>query len=1650
MKKVYISLLFCTLWFMAATSYAADFKGYKRMVPPTTNPNDENYFTPHKVRLELSREPKLGETAQLTFGFSSEKDADFVNVQFGPLSGVEVISGKTKDVSEKKIRRNEIREYVLTVRFTGKYVNLGASASLMGKLSSNQEWDVEHGWTIVAVLERRVLVGDKYVLESEKKQGTQKDPAYWGNPTGYSAKTPWYGPENMRQDMEIFKQMTQGLTDIDARWLVDKAEYISFGGKCDKRIDGKYQAIANDIIEKSKKSKSSADGQLRRAIVQEMVKVFQSEAKNKNILDILQKEAADWRKNRPEEKLILPPGPLDDGGSPINSIYPDQKDSKATITVKGVFKYAKHKVDRAVGITDWVDPEPVRKALVYIWENAPTPTYLGKTMTLDNGSYSVNVTPVGTYPYHVWVVVHMTGPTYTGLDAYMVKVLSDTVAQYPTTPTIPYWRFHTDPKYDGNYDFGEYWVGIRHGLYPENVQPRSGAANIYDGILKGCEYFVPGRTDATTMGKVKVKWEPKYNKSTAYRTSVDTIDISGAYTAINGVINKTPDEWNTDVILHEFGHHVMAHCADTIPKAGGAHAWCKEYNVKLSFNEAWAHLVSSAVRSDSFRTSGIGGIEGLKVSWYNMENPWSYIWQGPNIAPPSPDPTKGAYCEATVVGSLWDIYDHTDELTAPPLPGKNKPDTLNVGLSNSVAFDTIFTILKTYDPDPLDLVYNHCRDVNDFQNGWTYLYGPEHDKALADIYQRHRIGYFGTIVMPGITVTGSSRSVQVDWKVQATTSKTQLFEVQRSDCEFGPYGLVDSINYTVGESLYTKKDSSVLYNMPYWYKIAQVDSNGLKAYTEADSASPFDLSAPPTPPAPVTGLSAIDNPSDNGNSIILSWTKSIDDPSAVAKYFIYKSSSTNADFICLDSVLTGVETYLDTTTIDGDTTYYIVRAHNGVNGTNSSLVWGISQNNLPPIAPLDLIIKLDASARISLTWKKNVESDLWGYKVYRSTTSGSGYVCVTTPVLLDTNYLDTIASYEKSYYYVVTAIDNAAPTNESNYSPEVSIYLPRLSTVSGATAYNNNSKLIYDALNTKLHLIYQGPYVISTWDYNLYYTESLDDGNTWSIDTAIGNGRNPVIDLDAAGHPCVAWGGGASPISFVRKASPWSSPIVPPLPQVCTISRTSMAIDNNDTAFVCYVGYNLPVNEETTEGEIHLAKFPVTDANIAIEEPLGVLGKTPMVAADANNDIHLAYVSADEIYYLARIDGVWGTPVNLSQTSAVTQHPMIDVYGDKVSITWEEDNGGSFDICNRILTVSTGFWTAVENVSNNLSNSINPVTAMTGYIYWADDSSGTYQIYRKRYIDGAGWLDSTKQRMTNNDSICNYPQITFSQTIDTTKILATWTQGNASPYVVVYQRNIAQPVAKIFVDGGTETASPFNISRDGYITFGSASYQSIDYGAEEVAYKFDNLNSNKDYKVSVTYYFENEASDTKSQSNKPLWHEQLKIDKQALATSKVKAGQPTTVEVLVPPQWYIKDGSIELTVNNINGKYAMATDVKLYEFSKLYSPVKATDGGAQTAFTMPIALPLTNQLYQNAPNPVSSQFTNIQYAVVNPGNVSLNIYNISGQLVKTLVNENRQPGYYNARWDGKEASGRKAASGVYFYRIQANGFDYTKKMVVLK
>jgi len=90
-----------------------------------------------------------------------------------------------------------------------------------------------------------------------------------------------------------------------------------------------------------------------------------------------------------------------------------------------------------------------------------------------------------------------------------------------------------------------------------------------------------------------------------------------------------------------------------------------------------------------------------------------------------------------------------------------------------------------------------------------------------------------------------------------------------------------------------------------------------------------------------------------------------------------------------------------------------------------------------------------------------------------------------------------------------------------------------------------------------------------------------------------------------------------------------------------------------------------------------------------------------------------------------------------------------------------------------------------------------------------------------------------------------------------------------------------------------------------------------------------------------------------------------------------------------------------------------------------------------------------NSLSQNYPNPFNPT-TSIAFSLKERGAASLEIYDVSGRLVRTLAAEELPAGSHVKVWDGRDNAGVPAASGVYFYKLVAPGFSQTKKMVLLK
>ena len=95
------------------------------------------------------------------------------------------------------------------------------------------------------------------------------------------------------------------------------------------------------------------------------------------------------------------------------------------------------------------------------------------------------------------------------------------------------------------------------------------------------------------------------------------------------------------------------------------------------------------------------------------------------------------------------------------------------------------------------------------------------------------------------------------------------------------------------------------------------------------------------------------------------------------------------------------------------------------------------------------------------------------------------------------------------------------------------------------------------------------------------------------------------------------------------------------------------------------------------------------------------------------------------------------------------------------------------------------------------------------------------------------------------------------------------------------------------------------------------------------------------------------------------------------------------------------------------------------------------------------AQPLRVSLSQNRPNPFGDG-TVISYQLPGETAVSLTIYNVAGQAVRTLVDGRQPAGNYNLKWDGRDDRGRKLSAGVYLYRLDAGASTATRKLVVVK
>lgn len=137
-----------------------------------------------------------------------------------------------------------------------------------------------------------------------------------------------------------------------------------------------------------------------------------------------------------------------------------------------------------------------------------------------------------------------------------------------------------------------------------------------------------------------------------------------------------------------------------------------------------------------------------------------------------------------------------------------------------------------------------------------------------------------------------------------------------------------------------------------------------------------------------------------------------------------------------------------------------------------------------------------------------------------------------------------------------------------------------------------------------------------------------------------------------------------------------------------------------------------------------------------------------------------------------------------------------------------------------------------------------------------------------------------------------------------------------------------------------------------------------------------------------------------------------------------------------------------LTINKAMTIIAPVGDVTIGA-SPISKPITYEDKEYNKDPTMESSIPIKYIIHQNYPNPFNVT-TTIYYALKEDVKVKLIIYNLMGQEVRVLVNENQSAGCYAVTWNGKDKYGEPLPSGIYIYKIDAGKFNKTLKLLMLK
>lgn len=280
-----------------------------------------------------------------------------------------------------------------------------------------------------------------------------------------------------------------------------------------------------------------------------------------------------------------------------------------------------------------------------------------------------------------------------------------------------------------------------------------------------------------------------------------------------------------------------------------------------------------------------------------------------------------------------------------------------------------------------------------------------------------------TALSAGDTPADQGGSITLNWTVStSTTPAITAQRIYRSTTSGSGYTLLATIS---NNTTATYVDATAVTGTSYYYVIRAYNGAQESANSNQATAIAVDNIAPNAP----TALAATP-----GNAqVSLAWTLS--SSTDVTAQRVYRSITSGSGYTLLASVSSTATLYLDTTAVNSTTYYYVIRAFDGTQESANSVQASATPLSSLVNAPTNLAAT-EGDAQVGLTWTPSNTGSVTTQRVYRSTTSGSGYALVTSFANNTTaSYTDTSVTNTTTYYYVIRAFNG---TTESGNSNEVS------------------------------------------------------------------------------------------------------------------------------------------------------------------------------------------------------------------------------------------------------------------------------------------------------------------------------------------------------------------------------------------------------------------------------------------------------------------------------------------------------------------------------------------------------------------------------------------------------------------------------------